>query len=94
MPEPKPHYIAMAGLRGYLPQYCEVFPDKDGAIDSLVDLHELYDSARAFEDDLRKNCYTDLDLTIHGNEYAEVQPCTCDSPQDHSEDDIDLEDFE
>ena len=41
------HFIAMAGLHGYLPQYCEAYPDYDDAVNGLADLHELGTNRKA-----------------------------------------------
>ena len=86
----KKHYVAMAGLRGYLPIYCEVFPNKEDARDSLEMIHEL--EGRELNE-LDKWNFVDLDLDTHGNEYAEIIECDCDNPQVHSEHEVDLEDF-
>ena len=88
----KIHYIAMAGLRGYLPNYCEVYPSVEDAIASLLFLHEIQ-PGRTEEEDLVQSGFAGLDLQEHGNEYMEVLPCFCDSPQDHSEHEIDMKDF-
>lgn len=76
------HFIAMAGLHGCMPNYCEVFGDYRGAVDSLVELHEL-GKRRARE--LRKDGCIELNLNRDGNEYAEVSDCDCASPGDHSD---------
>jgi len=76
------HYIATAGLRGYLPNYCECYETEADAVQALADLHDLgRDRTRRLKRDLW------LDLNIHrdGNEYAQVEPCECDTPEDHSE---------
>jgi len=78
----KIHYIAMAGLHGYMPQYCASFPCHKDASDSLVQLHEL---DRNHELDLIRDSYTELNLKDHGNEYAEIIECDCDSPNDHND---------
>ena len=84
----KTHYIAMAGLHGYMPQYCEVYESKRDAADALIDLHEADESEHLTE--LLKYNYTDLELSEHGNEYAEIVECYCDDPQEHSEHEIDF----
>ena len=88
----KKHYIAMAGLHGYLPQYCDVFPEYDMAVDALASLHNLgRDRKRA----LKRDGY--LELTLYrdetkfpfipgdGNEYCEIEECDCDDPSIHSD---------
>ena len=81
---PFKHYIAMAGLSGYLPQYCDVFQDFDSAVESLCDLHEIPISG-TLASELANTYHVSLDLKKHGNEYAEIIECDCDTPQDHSE---------
>jgi len=89
----KTHFIAMAGLRGYLPNYCEVFPSGQAALESLIDLHELEtDWNRRAE--LTSDWFVDLDIHEHGNEYAEIVECNCPNPQEHSEHEINPDDFE
>ena len=73
MPKGKKHYIAMAGMRGCLPNYCEIFPTKHGAVSALADLHDGI-GHRA----LQKHGYVDLPKSA-GNEYAQVELCTCTS---------------
>jgi len=48
----------------------------------LVQLHEL---DRNHELDLIRDGYTELNLKDHGNEYAEIIKCDCDSPNDHND---------
>ena len=78
------HFIAMAGLHGYLPQTCEVFGNKGDAVNYLVELHELPPFGRKAKE-LRKDSYTELDLHKDGNEYAEITVCECDHPEIHSD---------
>lgn len=68
-------WIAMAGLHGCMPNVCEEFDNRESAVDFLCYLHELNngdpeDLELAFE--LSQDGYTDLLLSFHGNEYAEV----------------------
>ena len=80
------HYIAMAGLLGYLPIYCDVFQTYEDAVDSLACIHELgRDRTRS----LKRDGWLDLNLARDGNEYCEIIDCDCDTPQDHSEQPLD-----
>ena len=91
----KTHFIAMAGMRGCLPNYCDVYPDRESAIDSLATIHDMGDMEGSNEcvENLEEYGFTDLDIHIHGNEYAEVIECNCPDPQEHSEHEIDPDDF-
>jgi hypothetical protein len=75
------HYIAMAGLHGFLPQTCEVFDTARDAADFLADVHELGKNRRA---KLQSQKYLELNLKRDGNEYAEIKLCECDNPDSHS----------
>lgn len=78
------HYVAMAGLRGCLPNACSVHPDIFGAVDTLVDLCDRTPKAKVeLEDELRLYRYADLDLHEDGNEYAEITECDCETPWIH-----------
>lgn len=78
----KTHYIAMAGLKGYLPNYCQAHNTRKEAVDDLCEMHELT-LPRIKE--LRKYGYVDLNIHKHGNEYAEVTECSCDNPEQHND---------
>lgn len=82
--ETQGHYIALAGLHGCMPNYCEAFDTESDAIHALLDLHEL-SSRSVYAMELRHNGYTELRLHKHGNEYAEVTFCDCDDPDQHSD---------
>lgn len=84
------HFIAMAGLHGCIPIYCDVFPNYASAVESLAQIHELGKNRTR---ELRRNGYLELNLGRDGNEYAEISECSCDNPQEHSEDTIDLSEF-
>lgn len=87
-PQPQPHrkhYIAGAGLHGYLYNCSEVFETRGAAAQWIGDIHEL--SQRAIYR-LRRDCTIELDLSQHGNEYAEIIECECDDPNCHSENDL------
>ena len=76
------HYIAMAGLSGYLPNLCESHESYESAVGSLVSTHELGRKRAAI---LKRNGYIDLNISRDGNEYAEITDCECDTPEVHSD---------
>lgn len=78
------HFIAMAGLHGYLPNYCEAFRSRDHAVSSLADTHELGRKRRA---DLKRDGTLELNLKRDGNEYCEIAECDCAEPWNHAESD-------
>ena len=67
----KKQYVAMAGLKGYLPNYSDIFDSKEEAVDALLDLHEI-DHCSQVADELTEFGYSDLNLEVNGNEYAEI----------------------
>jgi len=69
--EMKKQYVAMAGLKGYLPNYSDIFDTKEDAVDALLDLHEI-DHCSEVADHLTEFGYSDLNLEVNGNEYAEI----------------------
>ena len=82
------HWIAMAGLCGYLPNYCEVASTKAQAIDMLAELctHvETGNTAWGLKTALRRDHYFELYLHEYGNEYAEITECDCGDPGVHSD---------
>lgn len=76
------HYIAMAGLHGCLPQYCQSHETFNNAVEDLVSLHELAVD-RALR--LKKEGYLELNLHRDGNEYCEITECNCDNPEQHND---------
>lgn len=80
-PERPPHYIAMAGMRGYLPNYCEVYYDPGDAAEDLANMHDLTPEDQAI---LAEKLYLGLPSEA-GNEYAEIQICHCETPEIHSD---------
>jgi|TARA_R110000824_G_scaffold362435_2_gene550411 hypothetical protein len=62
-------YIAMAGLHGCLPNYCEEYERYEDAVDGLVSLHELDEQERIC---LWVDQCLELELEKHGNAYCEV----------------------
>ena len=77
-----PHYIAMAGLKGYLPNVCQSFEDRLSAVTFLHDIHNL--PYRKITE-LKREGYIDLDLHRYGNEYCEITECDCDNPEIHND---------
>lgn len=83
-PQPRKHYIGMAGLHGYMPNYYTVGETRGSVADDLGQLHEL--SERAIKQ-LRKDWYLELRLHDHGNEYCEIVECDCGGSVESHEDD-------
>ena len=77
-----PHYIGMAGLSGYLPQYCGVYTTAGEAAESLGEMHNLGRERRRV---LRSAGYLSLNLHRDGNEYCEIVSCVCGNPERHSD---------
>jgi len=89
----KPHYIAMSGYHGCLPDHLACFKKYSEAVRDLIDVFQLpRDGVKAAE--LRKCGYVELDEADwpgrnehrYGAEYAEIQKCNCDHPKIHDED--------
>ena len=90
LPVVLPHYIAMSGQHGCLPDHCEVFETHKAAVEDLVQLFELGRTRKAR---LCKDSY--LELTPNpveenqgedfGAEYCEITECDCDNPLVHSD---------
>jgi hypothetical protein len=89
----KPHYIAMSGYHGCLPDHLACFKKYSEAVRDLIDVFQLpRDGVKATE--LRKRGYVELDEVDYpernehryGAEYAEIQKCNCDHPKIHDED--------
>ena len=76
------HFIIMAGLHGYLPNYCDVCDDHKTAVQSLAQVHEIGKNRTR---KLSHDNYLELNLERDGNEYAEIQECDCDTPWVHSD---------
>lgn len=87
------HFIAMAGLHGYLPNTCDVYDTYSAACESMIQLHDLQWKRVDPETHhflpgaktLRQNGYLELNLDVDGNEYCEVTECDCDEPWIHSD---------
>jgi hypothetical protein len=78
----KAHYIAMAGLRGYLPNYCAAH---DSYADAVEDLAAMHDLGRDRKRELKRNGCIELNLHRDGNEYAEIEECNCGNLEQHND---------
>ena len=76
------HYIGMAGLHGYLPNYCGSYESYDAAVGGLAEMHDLGERR---ERALRRDGYLELSLKRDGNEYCEIEECDCDDPARHDD---------
>lgn len=81
-PAPRVHYIGMAGLCCYMPNYTTVGDTRGAVADDLGRLHDL---SQRRVNLLRRDMYCDLDLRKEGNEYCEIVRCECETPGDHTE---------
>jgi hypothetical protein len=90
----KRHFIAMSGDHGCIPDYCDVFPEYQAAVDSLADMFSLGRTRKAR---LFAGCILELTPNFNedsfGAEYCEIQTCDCDNPGKHSDSGIDLDDY-
>ena len=77
------HYIAMAGLSGYMPSYCQSHDTIKNAIEDLASIHEL--SPNYMRKAMGSAHYMNLNLHKHGNEYAEITECHCNEPEVHND---------
>jgi hypothetical protein len=75
----KKHWIAMAGIRGCIPNLCASCDTKTQAIEFLCEVH---DNARGLKSDLQKYQYSEH---CPGNEYCEIVECTCNDPAVHND---------
>lgn len=80
-PHTKKHFIGLAGQRGCLPNYCDVFVNKTSAAQALAELHECgQDFAKCLSRD-----GTAALRPEDGNEYCEIQECSCSEPWIHQD---------
>ena len=79
----KPHFIAMSGSYGCLPDNVTVFERKSEAVNHIINTFELALYGRK-ADDLRKTGYTDLGGD-YGADYAEIVKCNCSNSGIHEE---------
>lgn len=77
---PSTHYVAMSGEHGCSPQFCCSCDTALGAVDALVDLHELGRRRRA---ELKRTMCLELNPRRDGAEYCEIVECSCDTPDVH-----------
>lgn len=90
MPFKRKHYIGMAGLHGCLPSTCSSYDTIASAAESLGDIHssdsrDRHASAEWITNQLIRHHYVELDIHVHGNEYASIDVCHCDNPDDHND---------
>lgn len=76
------HYVAMAGLHGYIPNVCESHDDYASAVDSMASLHEL---GRDRKRSLKRDGYLELNIQRDGNEYIEIEECDCNDADQHND---------
>jgi hypothetical protein len=81
------HFIAMAGLHGYLPSACEAAPTLAEAVGYLAAIHNLGKKRRKI---LKDDMYLELNfrptnpiIEDDGNEYCEITECSCNDPSVH-----------
>jgi hypothetical protein len=81
----KPHYIAMNGNHGYLPDHITAFPNYSEAVQHLIDVFDLPPYGKKAKK-LRECGYVTLDedggpnsseIRDFGAEYAEIVKCKC-----------------
>jgi hypothetical protein len=90
LPRVAPHYIAMSGHHGCLPDHCEVFESRKDAVEDLTQLFELGRTRKAR---LHRDSYLELTASpievaqghSFGAEYCEIETCDCDNPLTHSD---------
>lgn len=80
-PHIKKHFIGLAGQRGCLPNYCDVFRNKTAAAQALAGLHER---GQKFAERLSRDGIAAL-RPEDGNEYCEIQECSCSEPWIHQD---------
>jgi len=82
------HVIATAGLRGCLPNFVDHGEDMEVMIDAMLKMHDIYPATEEYSrmaDELRSSGFVELDFLEHGNEYIEIEICTCENPEIHAE---------
>jgi len=82
------HWIAMAGMRGCMPHYCEAHRTKADAVEDLLVIHDDAEVGRPrVKSQLTRkgDTWACIDLHKWGNEILEVVCCDCDEPWVHSD---------
>ena len=82
MKKPLTHWIASGGEYGCLPDNCDAYPNKKGAVDSMIALYEL---SRRQATELRQTGIVNL-RRDQGGEMCKVSDCNCHEPWIHSDD--------
>lgn len=75
------HWIAMSGMRGYLPDFCCACDTLEEAVDTLGELHELTIPQRK---SLRRVGLVDLHES-QGGGIVEVMDCECEDMEVHND---------
>lgn len=75
------HFIGMNGTSGCMPDSCNAYAERKGAVESLSELLEL-DAEQTAE--LESTGYTRC-TQEQGADYAEITECHCPTPWDHSD---------
>jgi len=67
-------YITLAGLDGYLPQYCTFFDTYEKAAEYLIGIHGIEDTelAKELRKELRKEGFFYLKDSYHRDKYAKI----------------------
>ena len=82
------HYILTAGLRGYMPNFLSVHHNINDASETARDVLKIGENKCR---ELRRYGVALLNRRYHGNEYAEITACDCDSTRDHFESDVEYQ---
>lgn len=83
------HYVGMAGIHGCMPSTCGAYDTIGQAASSLGDLHSTDDGKHGstwVTNQLIRHHYVELSMRRHGNDYASIDVCRCDTPNDHNDD--------
>lgn len=85
----KKHYVAMAGLTGCLPSMVMADTNKADLIDAIVGEHTDLENGFTLprvKQELKDTWYAVLDLKKFGNEYIQIDVCTCGDISNHFDD--------
>lgn len=72
--QPSTHYIAMAGLRGYMPMLCESCEDRESAIETIMFIHDSAyqdESTESLTNEQYDAMYAEIRRELADNEYVE-----------------------
>jgi len=76
------HFIVMGGMHGCIPSHCAVYETIEQAVDAMA---AMYDLDPQEQHDFMRTEYMDLDPDEDGNEYIEIQVCSCSTPEIHQD---------